>query len=224
MKNNRADILLQQDVMDELDWEPSVNAADIGVTVKDGVVTLTGHVPSYAEKRAAEQAALRVSGVKAVAEEVEVRLPSSQKRTDADIAKAVLDAIKWNVYLPEKTLKVKVEEGVVTLEGDVVWQYQRDKALEVVRPLAGVRSIINLIKVKPHITPLGIKDRIYKALERTAEEEAARIMVEVDGGEVTLSGDVRTNVERQDAVRAAWSAPGVTKVINHIRVTPFIYA
>ena len=224
MKNDKSDVMLQQDVIDELDWEPSVNAANIGVTVKDGVVTLTGSVPHYAEKRAAEQAALRVSGVKAVAEEIEVRLPSSKKRTDTDIATAVVAALKWHVYLPEDALKVKVEDGIVTLDGEVEWQFQKEKAVDVVRPLTGVRGVFNLIKVTPRVSPAGVKEKIRKALERTADEDAGHITVEVDRGEVTLGGDVRTWVEREDAIRAAWSAPGVRAVTNHIKIKPFVYA
>ena len=224
MKKDRSDIILQQDVIDELDWEPRVDAANVGVTVKDGIVTLSGYLPSYAEKRAAEQAAQRVSGVKAVAEEIEVRLPSSKKRTDADIARAVVDAIRWHVYLPEDQLKVKVEDGIVTLDGEVEWKYQKDKTLEAVRPLTGVTGVINRVKVKPHVTPVQIKEKIRRALERTADEEAKRITVEVDGGAVTLGGIVRTWTEWDDAVRAAWSAPGVTKVTNQIKIKSPVYA
>jgi osmotically-inducible protein OsmY len=224
MKTNRNDIQLKQDVIDELDWEPSVNAADIGVTVKDGIVTLSGYVPSYAEKNAAERATLRVAGVKAVAEEIEVRLPHSMKRTDADLAKTVLDAIKWHVFIPEDRLKVKIEDGLVTLEGEVEWQFQRDKVLAAVRPMTGVIGVINLIKVKPRLTPFGIKEKIRKALERTADEEASHITVEVHDGAVTLGGSVRTWVERDDAVRAAWSAPGVTSVKDRIQIKPPVFA
>lgn len=217
MKNERDDITLQRAIIDELDWEPSVNAAGIGVMVKEGVVILAGYVPSYAQKRAAEQAVLRVPGVKAVVEEIEVHLPSAQKRTDVDIAKAVVDAIKWHVHLPQ-TLKVKVESGWVTLEGEVEWQYQRTKAFDAVHNLTGVEGILNLIKVKPRLTPAGIKEKIQKALERAAKEDVDGIKVDVEGSEVTLSGSVRTWVERADAARAAWSAPGVTEVTNNIEI------
>ena len=218
------DLNLQEQVIEELDWEPSVNAAEIGVTVKDGIVTLSGYVKSYADKRAAEEAAQRVSGVKAVAEEIEVRLPGASKRVDADIAKAAVDAIRWHVYLPEDKLKVKVEDGVVTLDGNVEWQFQKEKAVDVVRHLTGVRGVVNLIKVHPRITAGDIRARIHKALERTAMEDSESVKVSVYESEVVLTGQVRTWKEREDAVRSAWSAPGVTKVVNNIKISPFAYA
>ena len=221
---NRSDLNLQQLVLDELDWEPSVNAAEIGVTVKSGVVTLTGTVTSFAEKRAAEEAVLRVRGVKAVAEEIDVRLPGSSKRSDSDIAQAAVNAMKWNVYLPDEAIKVKVEDGIVTLSGEVEWYYQREKAVDAVRPLIGVRGIVNLVKVRPRSTSGDIRERIRKALLRTASEDADAVHVTVHAGEVTLSGSVRTMQEREDAVRSAWAAPGVTKVINEIKLKPLVYA
>lgn len=221
---NRSDINLQQLVLDELDWEPSVNAAEIGVSVKSGVVTLRGTVSSFAEKRAAEEAILRVRGVKAVAEEIDVRLPGSSKRSDSDIAQAALNAMKWNVYLPDEAIKIKVEDGIVTLSGEVEWHYQREKAIDAVRPLIGVRGIVNLVKVRPRPTSGDIRERIRKALLRTASKDADAVHVKVHGGEVTLSGSVRTMQEREDAVRSAWAAPGVTKVINEIELKPLVYA
>jgi osmotically-inducible protein OsmY len=205
-------------VEEELEWEPSVTSTNIGVIVKDGIVTLTGYAPSYAEKRAAERAALRVSGVIGVAEEIEVRLPGTSTRTDAEIAKAVSDVVKWNVYLPDDGLKMKVENGFVTLEGEVQWQFQRENAERAIRNLTGVRGIANLLKVKPRVQPGEIKAKIRRALERTADEDAGHITVTTTGTEVTLGGKVKTWVEQQDAVRAAWAAPGVTAVHNHITI------
>lgn len=221
---NKSDSNLRQDVLDELGWDPSVNPSDIGVTVSEGVVSLTGTVSSYAEKRAAEKAAQRVSGVKAVAEEIEVRLPGSSKRNDVDIAKAVLDAMKWHVYLPEDKIKVKVEGGVVTLSGEVEWQFQKDRAIQAVRPLTGVRSVINLVTVRPRVSSVDVKARIRKAIERTAMEDADDIDVSVQDGVVTLSGNVHTWRGKNDAERSAWSAPGVSKVVNKITVGMSVYA
>lgn len=223
MKDKR-DSNLRQDVSDELAWDPSIHASNIGVTASEGVVTLTGTVASFAEKRAAEKAALRVSGVKGVAEEIEVRLPGSSKRNDVDIAKAALDAIKWHVYLPENALKVKVEDGMITLSGEVEWQFQKDRALQVVRHLTGVRSVVNLISVRPRVSTADVKARIRKALERTAAEDANDIDVNVQDKEVILSGNVRTWRERSDAEKSAWSAPGVTKVVNKITVGTAVFA
>lgn len=212
------DSQLQRDVLDELEWEPSINASDIGVAVKDGIVTLSGSVPSYAEKRAAERAALRVSGVKGVAEEIKVRLPSKYQRTDSEIASAALSAIRWHVFLPEDQIQVKVENGWVTLEGEVEWNYQRARAESAVRPLTGVRGVTNLIMMKPQVKPTQIREKIKRALERAADEDAGQIRVEVDGSEVTLSGSVRSYMEKDEAEWAAWSAPGVTKVRNQLHV------
>jgi osmotically-inducible protein OsmY len=220
----KTDHMLQQDVIDELLWEPSVDATHIGVAVEDGVVTLTGTVPSYAEKRAAEEAALRVHGVRAVAEEIEVKLPGSMKRTDADLARAAADAIEWNVWLPEDALDVKVEAGVVTLSGTVPWAYQRKHAYDAVSRLVGVKRVVNLVVVKPRVTATGIKDKIEAAFERTAHEDAEKITVTVDGGEVMLSGSVRSAAERAEAVRSAWAASGVTRVKDHLVVQPYAYA
>lgn len=224
MSTQRDDIILQADVIDELDWEPSVNAADIGVTVHAGVVTLTGYLPNYAQKRAAEEAALRVAGVKAVAENIEVRLPNATRRTDAEIAQAALDTIKWHAFLPEDRLTLRVQKGVVTIEGEVEWQYEKDKALESIRNMTGVVGVIDLIKLTPKLTPSGVKEKIRKALERVADEDASHIEVSVTGSEIVLRGEVKTWVDREQAVRAAWAAPGVTMVRNEIKVIPHVFA
>jgi osmotically-inducible protein OsmY len=218
------DVDLQRTVIDELDWEPSVNAAGIGVTVTGSVVTLSGYVPTYAEKRAAERAVLRVAGVHGVADEIEVRLPSMFERTDAELAKAALDALHWNVYLPEEKIKVKVEDGWITLEGKVEWKYQRDRAEQAVRTLKGVLGVVTLLEIEPRTSPLGVKEKILKALQRIAAEDAEHIQVVAEGGKVTLRGTVRTWMERDEAETAAWSAPGVTEVHNLVDVRKLVYA
>ncbi len=212
------DIQLQQSVLDELVWEPAVDAAHIGVAAKDGIVTLTGHVTNYAEKLAAERAAKRVKGVRAIVEELEVKLSSAESRSDEDIAASALSLLRWHVGLPADQIQLKVENGHVTLSGEVSWQYQRNMAEEDVRKIRGVRSVISTILVKPSIQPFEVKRKIDDALRRNAELEASHISVAADGGTVTLSGHVHTWHERELAEQAAWSAPGVTAVADHLRV------
>jgi osmotically-inducible protein OsmY len=215
-----SDLELKQDVLDELEFEPSVNSAHIGVTANRGVVTLTGFVTSYAEKTAAERAARRVKGVKAIAEEIEVRLPSHTKRADDEIAARAIDILKWQVGVPADRITLKVEKGVVTLTGEVDWQFQKTEADHVVHKLSGIVSVINQIRVASPVYAFEIREKIEKALQRTAELEASRIIVESEGGRVILKGKVRAWYERDIAERAAWSAPGVTEVQDHITIEP----
>jgi osmotically-inducible protein OsmY len=212
------DLELKRNVESELDWEPSVNAAEIGVAVKDGIVTLTGHVQSYWQKIAAERAASRVSGVKAVANELEIRLPASSERTDEDIAHAAVNALAWSVSVPADRIKVKVSKGWITLEGTVEWKYQKAAAEKAVRDLTGVKGVVNLVEVKPRASTVEVKAAIEAALKRSAEVDASRITVEADGDKVILRGTVRSWSEREEAERAAWRSPGVRFVDNRITV------
>ena len=213
-----SDLELRQDVLDELEFEPSVNAAHIGVTANSGVVTLTGFVTNYAEKAAAERAARRIKGVKAIAEEIEVRLPSDTKRSDDEIAGRALDILKWQVGFPADRITIKVERGIVTLTGDVDWQYQKTDAEHGVHKLTGVINVVNQIRVASAVRASEVKEKIQKALERSADVEASRITVQTEGGRVVLSGKVRAWYERDIAERAAWSAPGVTEVQDHLTI------
>jgi len=212
------DLELKKNVESELNWEPSINAAEIGVAVKDGIVTLTGRVQSYWDKVEAEHAVDRVAGVKAVVNEIEIRLPYASERTDEDIARAAIDNLKWSVLVPADKIKVKVSKGWVTLEGTVDWQFQKTAAEKAVRKLIGVIGVSNLVDVKPRVSKHEVKATIENALKRSAELDASRIKVETDGDKVTLTGTVHSLSEKEEAERAAWRSPGVRSVENRIRV------
>jgi osmotically-inducible protein OsmY len=214
----KTDAQLKKDVESELEWDASINASHVGVTVNDAVVTLTGHLDTYAEKYAAERAVQRVQGVKAVAVELDVRLAAGHQRTDGEIAAATDSALRWNALVPEDRVKVMVEKGWVTLSGEVDWDYQRVAALKSVRPLTGVLGVTNSMTLKPQVAPADISVRIRSALQRQAEREAKGIEVSVSGHTVTLKGQVHSWAERAAAQGAAWSAPGITSVVNQLRV------
>jgi osmotically-inducible protein OsmY len=212
------DLELKKSVESELSYEPSINPAEIGVAAKDGIVTLTGRIPSYWEKVAAERAAMRVAGTKAVVNQIEVRLPTSSERTDEDIARAALDALKWSVLIPPDRIKVKVSKGWVTLEGMVDWQFQKTAAENAVRKLYGVLGVSNFVEVKVSVSKSEVKVAIESALKRSAEVDAKQIKVETDGDKVILRGSVRSWYEREEAERAAWRSPGVRSVDNRILI------
>ena len=210
---------LRDDVLAELDFEPSVNSADIGVAVSDGVVTLTGHVPNYAQKIAAEAAARRVRGVKAIAQEIEVRYPSDKKTADDEIAKRALDILRWSEIIPKDALKLTVNDGWVKLTGEVEWQYQRRAAEDEIRKLSGVAGVVNNIVLKPRVLPSDVKQKIEDALKRNAEIEARSVQVcVVDGGIIELDGKVHSWQERLVVENAAWSAPGVSNVRDRLSI------
>src|SRR3954465_6345619 len=217
MKSDRD---IERDVKEELEWDPDLDASDIAISVKNGVVTLAGFVKSYTDKYEAEAAAKRVAGVRAVANDLEVRMPSVDERPDPDIARDAVAAIKSQLPISWANIKVIVKNGWVTLEGQVEWQYQRQTAESAVRRIKGVKGASNLIPLNPRAQPDEIKKKIQEAFKRSAEVDANRIMVETNGGEVILKGTVRSWIEREEAERVAWSAPGVTKVEDQIIVSP----
>jgi osmotically-inducible protein OsmY len=220
----KTDAELQRDVMDELKWEPIIRAAEIGVAVKDGVVTLSGSVDSYAKKWAADRAAKRVFGVKAVAEEIKVTLASSYKRADKDIAQSATKVLDWTLWVPSGRVKVMVQDGRITLSGDVDWYYQKERAEDAVRHLVGVVGVINSITIKPPVPTVKafeVKNKIEDALKRNARLllAAQKIQVECSGSKVILRGSVGSLAELEEAEWAAWAAPGVDEVDNKLTVT-----
>lgn len=218
MQKQKNDTTLRADVLDELKWDPSIREQEIAIAVKDGVITLGGFVDTYAQKLAAERAVKRVSGVKAISEQLEVKLSHGLERTDTELAHRILDAMRWDVEIPDERLKAKVENGWVTLEGAVDWNFQREAADRAIRYLGGVKGLSNLIGVKPQAKEKDVAKRIKDALRRHAEREADRIIVAATGGVVTLDGKVDTWTERAEVEQAAWSAPGVSRVEDRLMV------
>jgi osmotically-inducible protein OsmY len=212
---------LRRRVLEELDWEPSVDASAIGVAAKDGIVTLTGTVASYAQKRNAERAAKRVSGVKAVAEDLAVKLPGVAERSDTDIAQSVLSGLRFNVSIPYERIQVTVEHGWVTLDGEVEWQFQKSTAENAIKYTMGVKGITNRISVKPRISAADVKTKIEGAFARRAQLDANQIKVDSIDNKVVLRGNVRSWQAKDQAEQAAWSAPGVSSVENNVVVTPW---
>jgi osmotically-inducible protein OsmY len=213
------DINLKHNVEAELEWDPEIDARKIGVGAESGVVTLTGHVHSYQEKWSAEKVAKRVQGVQGVANEIEVQLVACDHLDDGDIVQSALSALSWNFSIPKDRVRVVVSKGFLSLEGEVEWQFQKRAAEDAVRYLRGVRGVSNQIVVKPQVRPGDVKSKIEAALKRSAEVDAKHVIIETSDGNVTLRGEVRSWAEHDDALGAAWAAPGVMKVIDHLSIS-----
>ena len=214
----RKDEDIKSDVLAEIDWDPQIESTEVGVAVKDGAVSLLGTVSSYSEKLAAERAAKRVKGVRAIAEEIKVKYPSDKSVTDEDIAERISSIIEWNTSVPRDRVMAEVRNGLVTLTGDVDWNYQRDVARNQIAAVRGVTAVSNLINVKPRVAQADVSKEINRALHRNADLEASHVQVDVSGGKVTLSGNVKAWYERKLVEDAVWSAPGVTQVVDNLRV------
>jgi osmotically-inducible protein OsmY len=213
-----SDLEIQKNVMDEIRWEPSLNPAEIGVAVKHGIVTLTGQVDSFFKKQIAENSAKRVKGVKAIAEDIQIGVSPLQKRTDVDIAAAIVNALQWHTVLQEEKITIKVEDGVVYLEGEVEWAYQKKNAKTAIENLVGVSAIVNLIKVKPKLVAANIEQKIFDAFQRNASIDAKKIHLTIEGNKVIMTGTVQSFTEKEDAENAAWAAPGVLFVENKLMI------
>ncbi len=220
----KSDNEIQKDIMAQLKWEPFLNASQIGVAVKNGIVTLSGQVDTYSKKIFAERAAKKVSGVKAIAEDIQVGISPGYRKTDAEIAEAVLYALKWHTQIPEEKIKVSVEDGIVKLEGEVEWEYQRSPGRSAIENLTGVRSVTNLITVKPKITSSDIQQKINAAFQRSATIGSGKITAEVLGSRVILRGKVRSFSEKEDAEDTVWAAPGVISIENKLEIEEPEYA
>ena len=214
----KSDDRIQLDVIEQIKWNPLLSASEIGVSVKNGIVTLSGQLDTYLQKMEVEKEARKVAGVKAIAEDLHVGVSPLNKRTDTEIAEAAVNALKWHTSIPDEKIKIKVDDGIITLEGEAQWAFQREAAGNALANLAGVRSIINDIKVKQKSTPKDVKQKISAAFHRHASIDADKIQVEVLGTKVILRGRVRSFAEVEDAERAAWSAPGILTVVNEIEV------